>query len=103
MRSALFKRFNIVSLADNHTFDCLQSGFHCVRKLLEELGIAFFGAGDHITEAAAPVVLKVNGCRIAFLGSVAEKCGHSCYARSDYGGVAVFDIQRITDQLFKLR
>ena len=71
--------FTVVSLGNNHIFDCLEVGFQRLQVLLDELNIAHFGAGDNLAEATAPTVLEENGIRIAFIAGVDERSGPSYY------------------------
>ncbi len=103
VRSVVEGTFNVVSLANNHTFDCLDSGYHQVRDLLEEIGVPCFGAGDDLQGAAAPAILDVKGIRVAFLGAVDEQSGARQFAGQQQWGVAPFDVGRMTDEIRRLR
>jgi len=96
--------FTVVTLANNHMFDCLQAGFHRVRDLLRELRIAFFGAGDDLEEAEAPAIVEVRGVRLAFLGAADERSGaFRCFAGPGRCGVAPFDADRLAGRIRALR
>jgi poly-gamma-glutamate synthesis protein (capsule biosynthesis protein) len=95
--------FHVVSLANNHAFDCLQPGFHKLRGLLDEMGISYFGAGDNLEQAAAPAILEARGIRVAFLGMADERSGAGPFASADHWGVAPLDIDRLTSQIRELR
>ncbi len=103
VRSVKSAGFNVVSLANNHTFDCLQDGFHSVRRLLDEMSVAHFGAGDDLAEATAPLVLEVGGIRLAFLGAVDEQTSPAQFAGEGRWGVAPLDIDRLTERIRSLR
>lgn len=103
IRSIKQAGFNIVTLANNHMFDYLDSGFHRLKNLLDELGIKYFGAGDDLKAAAAPAIMETNGVRIAFLGSADERSGPSHFARADHWGVAPLDVDKLIDQIRRLR
>jgi len=95
--------FHVVSLGNNHAFDCLQPGFHRLRSMLDEMGIAHFGAGDNLEEAAAPAVVEARGIRAAFLGVADERSGARPFATADHWGVAPLDLDRLTGQIRELR
>jgi len=95
--------FNIVSLANNHTFDCRQEGFETLRTLLNELEIAYFGAGNNLDQAEAPAILEKQGIRIAFLGAVEHSTGVSDPAEPDKPGMALFNMAGLTEQIAQLR
>ena len=95
--------FNVVSLANNHMFDHLQKGFHRLRGLLSEMGVACFGAGDNIGEAAAPAILEVGSARIGFLGAADQRSGAQYFASADHWGVAPLDTEAMCNQIHQLR
>jgi len=62
-------KINVVSLANNHIFDCTLAGVKATIIALNELGIKFTGAGfekKHIE----PILINHNGKKIAFLAYV---------------------------------
>lgn len=56
---------NLVNLANNHIFDCLEEGAKDTRENLKEAGIDYFG-GKKPKESYK--IKKVNGQKIAFVG-----------------------------------
>lgn len=102
IRLAASAGFNVVTLANNHMFDCLQAGFHRLRDLLDELGVAHFGAGDDLDEAAAPAIIEKRGVRLAFLGAADERSGTRPMAAPGRWGVAPLDADRLTGQIREL-
>jgi poly-gamma-glutamate capsule biosynthesis protein CapA/YwtB (metallophosphatase superfamily) len=95
--------FNVLTLANNHAFDCLDSGFQELRVLLGELGLQHFGAGMNLQEAAAPALVEVNGLRLAFLAAVDERSGPYRFAANGQWGVAPLDMDRLVRQIGNLR
>jgi hypothetical protein len=95
--------FSVVTLANNHAFDCFQPGYENLRGLLKELGLPYFGAGMNLDEAAAPAILEANGLRVAFLGAVDQRSGPYQFATPSQWGVAPLDIDRLTRQIGELR
>ena len=59
---------DIVSLANTHTMDYGPAGLLQTMETLNRHGIRYCGAGRTITQARTPVVLELEGTRIAFLG-----------------------------------
>ncbi|MCX5676520.1 MAG: CapA family protein [Planctomycetota bacterium] len=92
-----------VSLANNHMFDCLAEGFHRLRRLLDELGIAYFGAGDNLREAAAPAIVQIRGARVGFLGAADPRTGPSGFAETGVPGVAPLKMTNLIDDIRRLR
>jgi len=103
IRSVAAAGFHVVTLANNHAFDCLDGGFLNVRNLLDELGLRHFGAGMNLEEAASPAIMEVNGVRLAFLAAVDERSGPYRFASPDRWGVAPFNVDRLTQQIRELR
>lgn len=65
---------DIVTLANNHVYDYGKQAFLDTMTTLEEAGIEYFGAGENLEEAMAPVYYEIDGKTIAFVGaSRAEK------------------------------
>jgi poly-gamma-glutamate capsule biosynthesis protein CapA/YwtB (metallophosphatase superfamily) len=89
--------FNVVSLANNHTLDFGAEGLAQTIETLDAVGIAHAGAGVNLNEARRPVILDVQGRRVAILAysvtlpehfyAEANKPGtafaHEAYVRSD--------------------
>jgi len=99
IRAAVGSTFRVVTLANNHAFDCFASGFRRVKAVLDDLGVAHVGAGETLAEAEAPAVLDVRGVRVAFLGAVDERTGRTPVATADGPGVAPFDVSRLADRI----
>jgi poly-gamma-glutamate synthesis protein (capsule biosynthesis protein) len=93
----------VVSLANNHMFDCLAEGFHRLRRLLDDLGITCFGAGDNLHEAAAPAIVQVRGVRVGFLGAADPRTGPSGFAEPGTPGVAPLKMADLVDSVRRLR
>ena len=61
---------DVVLLANNHAYDCLEAGFENTLALLREMGAATLGAGRSEQEAAQPLVLERRGRRLGLLNYV---------------------------------
>ena len=94
---------HVVTLANNHMFDCLEPGFLRLRRQLDEAGIRSFGAGMDLDEAEAPVIVDVGATRIAFLGAVDGRSGPYQFAAPGRFGVAPLNLPRLLDQVATLR
>jgi poly-gamma-glutamate synthesis protein (capsule biosynthesis protein) len=92
-----------VSLANNHMFDCLAEGFYRLRRLLDDLGITYFGAGDNLQEAAAPAIVQVRGVRVGFLGAADPRTGPSGFAGPSVPGVAPLKTADLVERIRRLR
>ncbi|MDD4270415.1 MAG: CapA family protein [Pirellulales bacterium] len=95
--------FGVVTLANNHAFDCCEPGFQNLKGLLGKLRLPHFGAGMNLEEAAAPLFLDVRGLRIALLGAVDARSGPSHFATPSGFGVAPLNIERLERQVGQLR
>lgn len=58
---------DIVSLANNHFFDLGEDGAMHTIELLDMEGILHCGAGRNLQEAGSPVVVEIEGKKVAFL------------------------------------
>jgi len=92
-----------VTLANNHTFDCMAEGFHATRDLLDRLGVAWFGAGDCLDEAARAVFVEAAGARLALLAAVDHRSGPARFATQAGWGVAPLDVPRLVRAITRLR
>jgi len=95
--------FHVVSLANNHMFDCLEEGFLRLRDELDAMGIAWFGAGLSLEEAAAPAIVEAKGVRLAFLGFADQRSGARHFASEDHWGVAPLQMEAILDRIRGLK
>jgi poly-gamma-glutamate synthesis protein (capsule biosynthesis protein) len=64
----LKRHFDAVSLANNHSGDFGPAAFSEMLTHLERSGIAYFGGGNNLAEAHAPLLIERKGLRIALLG-----------------------------------
>ena len=92
VESLTFGGFNVLNLANNHILDYGPQALIDTIENLAEGGIYSVGAGRNLTEAYAPVILEVNGLKVAFLGFMDVHPGKYDYpsweARENQPGVA---------------
>jgi Bacterial capsule synthesis protein PGA_cap len=103
IRSIKESGINVVTLGNNHAFDCLDEGFGRTRALLNEIGVPWCGAGSNLTEAVRPVVKEVRDVKIAFVGVVDPSSGMHRFATATESGVAPNDPDRICQMIRRLR
>ena len=60
---------DIVSLANNHTYDYGEAAFLDTLQTLKDAEMPFVGAGANLEEASAPVYFIVNDMKIAFVSA----------------------------------
>ena len=80
----------IVSLANNHFFDLGEVGAQHTIELLDKEGILHCGAGKNLKEAGVPVVIEIQGKKVAFLGFCDTDYYHvymCTYATEDSPGI----------------
>jgi poly-gamma-glutamate synthesis protein (capsule biosynthesis protein) len=58
----------LVNLANNHIFDYGEEGLFDTISYLDSLGVHHIGAGRNSSEARKPVIMKLKGRTVAFLG-----------------------------------
>lgn len=79
---------DIVTLANNHVYDYGRDALEDTFDTLASKEISYFGAGRKLSEAMAPVILTVEGKKIAFVGaSRAEKNKMTPQATEDSPGI----------------
>jgi len=94
-------KFDLVSLANNHSMDYGYIGLADEQKTLDKAGIATVGAGVNFDLAHTPSLLERNGLRLAFLAYVdvpVEQNGfdtHTWVATADQPGLAWGDPYQI--------
>jgi poly-gamma-glutamate synthesis protein (capsule biosynthesis protein) len=59
---------DVIDLGNNHVYDMLDPGVTNIISVLEDAGMAHFGAGLNETEAWTPIIVIVDGQKIAFIG-----------------------------------
>lgn len=94
---------NLVSLANNHTFDALDSGFKQTLDTLDTLQINSFGAGANLQEAQQCASFNIKGVRIAFIGAVAPSTGMKFFADAQTPGVAQLDTEAVCANIKHLK
>lgn len=86
--------FNLVTVANNHSFDYGREGFLDTLAHLRKAGLAFIGGGRDRAEAESLRVIEKNGLRIGFLGFTSTH-PEQAWARADKPGVAYSDFGRL--------
>ena len=94
---------NIVSLANNHSFDYGCEAFTESRRALENSGIKCVGGGKNIKEASQFTLIKVNELRFGFLAYCSEDTTCEQFASDSSYGVASVDPERIYGDIRKAK
>jgi len=103
IRSLQNTGIDVVTLGNNHTFDCLNEGFYRMGDVLADLRIPWCGAGLNIAEAFQPAIVKAHGVTLAFLGVVDKSSGQFRFAGESTSGVAPLDTGRVCRIIKDLR
>jgi Bacterial capsule synthesis protein PGA_cap len=92
---------SVVLLANNHAYDCLESGFQNSVTLFQKMGARTVGAGTTREEAARPLILNLKGLRVGLLNYVGYDT-HPCLP--DSAGVFLnwFDEKRARGEISTL-
>ena len=98
------KKLNLsaVTLATNHYFDNLKSGFEKTISKLSELNIKHVGAGLSREEALAPLILDVKGKKLGVLNYVHEDTNSSVPKTADVFA-SEFNLSRILKDVADLK
>ena len=85
-KASVFKPFDVVSLASNHTMDRGAEALFDTIQVMQGMEIEVCGAGGNIEAARRPAILRRNGVRVAFLGYCSvPRQGHA--AGSSWAGL----------------
>ena len=89
-RLSIYKEMgvNLVTLANNHIYDYVETAFYDALDSLEEYDIPYIGAGRNLNEAMQPFYYIVGGYKIGFVNATrAEKFILTPEATDTTGGV----------------
>lgn len=92
---------DVVSLANNHVYDCLKPGLEATIEALEECGIRFTGAGTK-PEHIEPVYLEKYDQKIAFMAYVDLSTNPKTETYSDLF-INYFDVQKVKNDITEAR
>jgi hypothetical protein len=96
--------FDCVTLANNHIMDYGDEGLRETISTLRGNGIAYLGAGLSEHDAYAPLVVQVDGMKIALLNACEAQFGVLNYfSESDVAGYAWINHYRIDQTIRRLK
>ena len=98
------KDFNlsIATLAHNHIYDNLESGFTNTIKKLNDLNIQYLGAGYSEDEAQKPLIIERNGIKIAYINYVTSDTNPNIPKDANIY-LNDFSIDRIIEDIIELK
>jgi poly-gamma-glutamate synthesis protein (capsule biosynthesis protein) len=102
INSLLDAGINIVSLANNHAFDCFEEGFIKLKNKLVDFNIEFSGAGFDEKEAYKEIIINKNGIKIGFLFCVDKSTGADKFIDKSFC-VGIFDEERICQKISEIK
>lgn len=94
---------NVVSLANNHIFDLGKEGLLHTIQILDDNGIAHFGAGKNAKHAAEPALIEIKGKRICILGYMPYWWEAPHPPLDNYPGINLFDIDKVENDIKKYK
>ena len=101
--------FDVVTLANNHSYDFGAEGLLETERLVVAAGVRAVGAGDSLGSARSGVILAAEGVELGFLGYVAVPDDWSGYRNQGWAagaqtpGVAWAEPELITEDVTRLR
>jgi len=96
--------FDLINLANNHFGNQGENGAELTFNWLKENGFSYIGAGKTDSEAHTPVIKEIKGQKIAFLGYTDTDVIPTSYIALDSrAGVAAMDINRLKEDIFKVK
>ena len=94
--------FNLFSLANNHIIDWGEKACLDTKQLIEKNNLYVIGAGKDQTEAQAPLFIKMNGLKFAFLASVGIPLKDMIWPISK-PGPAQANLEQLVELILKIR
>lgn len=95
--------FNVLSLANNHSFDFGADAYRDMYKLLQNNGIKSVGAGDDLENARTPLTMERSGIKVLFLAYSAADTNGFNEALADKPGVAPLELEMIKKDISEHR
>ena len=98
--------FDVVSLANNHTWDLGEDGLLNTIGIIKENGIQYCGAGSNLKEASRPAVIEKDGTSVAILAYCMygnKYLGHVELAEKDKAGINPLDIDSVVSDIKKAK
>jgi poly-gamma-glutamate synthesis protein (capsule biosynthesis protein) len=102
INSLLDVGINVVSLANNHAFDCHEEGFKKLKNKLIDFNIEFSGAGLDENEAFKEIIITENGIKIGFLFCADKSTGADKFLNETFC-VSLFDEERICEKISEMK
>jgi poly-gamma-glutamate synthesis protein (capsule biosynthesis protein) len=102
--AAGFKKagFDVVSLANNHMFDCEKNGILNTLEFLSGEGVKFTGAGKTPNYALRPAIFDLKSIRVGFL-AFNDYPMSWIVVKKDEPSIAFYDSARATEAVRKLK
>lgn len=97
-----FAGFDVVSLANNHMFDCEKKGILSTMEFLTKEKIKFTGAGKTTKHAIRPVIFDLKNIRVGFLAFCAYPMDW-IILKEDDPAIAFYDSSRAIEAIEKLK
>lgn len=94
--------FNLFSLANNHIIDWGEKACLDTKQLIEKNNLYVVGAGKDQVEAQAPLFIKMNGLKFAFLASVGIPLKDMIWPISK-PGPAQANLEQLVELILKIR
>jgi gamma-polyglutamate biosynthesis protein CapA len=99
----VFAGFDVLSLANNHTFDYGREAFEDTMNRLKEKNILYTGAGFSAEEAHTPTIIELeDGTTVGFLGYT-EFLFPSAYATEEKSGITTFSLDNMKEDVQKAK
>ncbi len=101
IKGLTYAGFDVLNLANNHSYDYGVKAFMETLKLLQENNIKSIGAGENIKDAREPAVFDLGDLKIAFLGY--DLSPGAIYAGKKNPGVAKIKSSWIIEDIEKAK
>ena len=99
-----FAGFDVLSLANNHSFDWGREALEDTVNILRENDILPIGAGMNYLEANSPAIKNIAGAKVAFLAyENIESNSKYDEATKDLAGKSSFNLERVKEEIYAMK
>jgi poly-gamma-glutamate capsule biosynthesis protein CapA/YwtB (metallophosphatase superfamily) len=101
IKGLLYAGFDVLNLANNHSYDYGRKAFKETLKFLRQNNIQTIGAGENIREARKPAIFDLGDLKVAFLGY--DLSPGAVYAGEKNPGVAKIKYSCLIEDIEKVK
>ncbi|MFH0930417.1 MAG: CapA family protein, partial [Candidatus Zixiibacteriota bacterium] len=101
VKGLIYAGFDVLNLANNHSYDYGRKAFEETLKLLKQNNFQTIGAGENIREARKPAIFDLGDLKVAFIGY--DLSPGAVYAGENSPGVSKIKSSWIMEDMEKMK